>query len=81
MDGDAPQRLPVPTDLERWVGEGGWFVDLLLPSTDAGVGGQAVVLAVAFALLLRPARRLGVLQLWAGIAVFIAGLFVLRGAH
>lgn len=81
MDGDAPPRVPAPTDLERWVGEGGWFVDLLLPSTDAGVGVQAVVLAVVFALLFRPARRLGVLQLWAGIAVFLAGLFVLRGAH
>ncbi|MBW3640712.1 MAG: hypothetical protein KY451_12825 [Actinobacteria bacterium] len=81
MDGDAPARLPQPTDLERWVGEGGWFVDLLLPSTDAGVGVQAAVLAAVFALLFRPARRLGVLQLWAGIAVFTAGLFVLRGAH
>jgi len=34
-----------------------------------------------FALLFRPARRLGIVQLWAGIAVFTAGLFVLRGAH
>jgi len=34
-----------------------------------------------FALLFRPARRLGVLQLWAGIVMFTAGLFVLRGAH
>jgi hypothetical protein len=74
-------RPPKPTDLERWVSEGGWFVDLLLPSTDAGVAVQAVVLALAFALLFWPARRVGVLQLWAGGAVFTAGLFVLRGAH
>ncbi len=74
-------QLPQPTKLERWVSEGGWFVDLLLPSTDAGVAGQAVILTIVFALLFRPARRLGVVQLWAGIAVFTAGLFVLRGAH
>ena len=67
--------------LERWVGEGGWFVDLLLPSTDAGVAVQAIVLTVVFGLLFLPARRLGVVQLWAGTAVFTVGLFVLRGAH
>lgn len=81
MDPSAPPRLPEPTKLERWVGEGGWFVDLLLPSTDAGVAVQAVILAVVFALLFLPARRLGIVQLWAGTAVFTAGLFVLRGAH
>lgn len=81
MDGQAPPRLPEPTKLERWIGEGGWFVDLLLPSTDAGVAVQAVVLTVVFGLLLLPARRLGIVQLWAGIVVFTAGLFVLRGAH
>lgn len=75
------EQLPEPTNLERWVGEGGWLVDLLLPSTDAGVAAQAVVMTVVFALLFRPARRLGVLQLWAGIFMFTAGLFVLRGAH
>ena len=74
-------QLPQPTELERRVGEGGWVVDLLLPRTDAGVAVQAVVLTVVFALLFRPARRLGVVQLWAGILVFTAGLFVLRGAH
>lgn len=73
--------LPQPTRLERWVGEGGWFVDLLLPSTDAGVAVQAGIAAAVFALLLRPARRLGVLQLWAGSLVCTAGLFVLRGSH
>ena len=56
-------------------------MDLILPSTDAGVAVQAAVLAVIFALLVLPARRLGLLQLWAGTAVFTAGLFVLRGAH
>jgi hypothetical protein len=75
------ERLPQPTELERWVGEGGWLVELLLPRTDAGVAVQAVVLSAVFALLLRPARRVGLLQLWAGVAVFTAGLFVLRGAH
>jgi hypothetical protein len=75
------QPLLQPSTLERWVGEGGWLVDLLLPSTDAGVAGQALIVMVMFALLLRPARRLAIVQLWAGIAVFTAGLFVLRGAH
>lgn len=77
----GPERLPQPTQLERWVGEGGWYVDLLLPSTDAGVAAQAVLMSVVFGLLLWPARRIGLLQLWAGGAVFTAGLFVLRGAH
>jgi len=77
----GPERVPQPTDLERWVGEGGWLVDLLLPRTDAGVAVQAVVMTGVFAVLYRPARRVGVVQLWAGMALFIAGLFVLRGAH
>ncbi len=70
-----------PTELERWVSEGGWFVDLLLPRTDAGVAAQALVLTVVFGLLYRRARRSGLLQLWAGAVVFTAGVFVLRGAH
>ncbi|MBW3648342.1 MAG: hypothetical protein KY440_11335 [Actinobacteria bacterium] len=57
------------------------MVDLLLPSTDAGVAQQAVVLTVVFGLLFRRARRSGLLQLWAGLVVFTAGLFVLRGVH
>lgn len=73
--------LPQPTQLERWVGEGGWFVDLLLPSTDAGVLFQAVVVVVVFALLYRPARRSQLLQLWVGSLAFLAGLFVLRASH
>lgn len=81
MDDRSPAPLPQPTELERLVGEGGWLVELLLPRTDAGVAVQAVVLAVLFGLLYRPARRAGLLQLWGGIAVFTAGLFVLRGAH
>lgn len=72
--------LPVPTYLERRVADGGWLVDLLLPSTDAGVAAQAAVISVLL-LLVRPARWVGLLQLWAGVAVFTAGLFVLRAAH
>ncbi len=75
------QQLPKPTRLERWVGEAGWFVELLLPRTDAGVLGQAVVVSILGALLFRPARRAGLMQLWVGGAVFTAGLFVLRAAH
>jgi hypothetical protein len=70
-----------PTELERWVAEGGWLVELLLPRTDAGVLFQAIVVGVAFALLLRPARRVGLMQLWLGGLVFTAGLFMLRAAH
>ena len=77
----TPPPLPQPTRLERWVGEGGWLVDLLLPSTDAGVLFQAVVVVVVFALLYRPARRVQLLQLWAGSFAFVAGLFVLRASH
>lgn len=73
--------LPQPTDLERWVGEGGWLVELLLPRTDAGVLFQATVLSVIFALLLRPARRAELFQLWLGGAVFTTGLFMLRAVH
>jgi hypothetical protein len=77
----ATEQLPQPTDLERWVGEGGWFVDLLPPRTDAGVAAQAVVVAFVFALLLVPARRLQLMQLWTGGLVFTAGLFMLRANH
>ena len=70
-----------PSDVERWVGEGGWLVDLLLPRTDGGVLVQAALVAALFALLLRPARRAGLVQLWLGALVFLAGLFVLRASH
>lgn len=70
-----------PTRFERWVGDGGWLVDLLLPSTDAVVAGQAVLVTAVFGFLLRPARRAGLTQLWLGGAVFTAGLFMLRAAH
>ena len=80
-DVDVAEQQPEPTRLERWVGESGWLVDLLLPSTDAGVLAQGLVLGVVFCLLLLPARWLGVVQLWAGAVVFTAGLFVLPGAH
>lgn len=73
--------LPQPTDAERWVSEGGWLVEILLPRTDAGVLAQAVAAALAFTLLLRPARRAALLQLWVGGAVLTAGLFVLRTLH
>ena len=75
------QELPQPTDLERRVGEGGWLIEILLPRTDAGVLVQAVMVAAVFALLLRPARRAALLQLWLGSAVFVAGLFMIRAAH
>jgi hypothetical protein len=74
-------RLPEPTRLERWVGEGGWFVDLLLPSTDRGVLLQGVGVVGVFALLYLPARRWELLQLWVGSFAFVAGLFVLRASH
>ncbi|MCA1712920.1 MAG: hypothetical protein LC789_15300 [Actinobacteria bacterium] len=77
----AQDQLPQPTRLERWVGNGGWLVDLLLPSTDAGVVAQAVVVAAVFALLIRPAHRAGLVQLWVGGAAFTGGLFVLRASH
>lgn len=77
----TPPPLPQPTELERWVGEGGWLVDLLLPSTDAGVLVQAVVVGTIFALLYRRARRAALLQLWVGSLTFVAGLFVLRASH
>lgn len=79
--GRTDPPLPQPTDLERWVGEGGWLVELLLPRTDAGVLAQAVAVAVVFALLLRPARRAQLTQLWIGSATFTAGLFMLRAMH
>lgn len=77
----AQQQLPQPTNLERWVGEGGWLVELLLPRTDGGVLFQAIVAGIVFVLLLRPARRLELVQLWLGGLVFVAGLFMLRAAH
>ena len=77
----SQEQLPQPTDLQRRVGEGGWLVELLLPRTDAGVLFQAVVVGVLFLLLLRPARRADLLQLWVGSAVLMVGLFALRGAH
>jgi hypothetical protein len=84
VSGPAPgprPPLPQPTELERLVSEGGWLVELLLPRTDLGVLVQAVVVLLALALLYRPARRAALLQLWAGGAVFLAGLFVLRASH
>lgn len=77
----AQDQLPQPTKLERWVGEGGWFVDLLLPRTDAGVLGQAILLSIVFGLLIRPARRAELMQLWVGGAVLTTGLYMLRAAH
>lgn len=77
----SEEQLPQPTDLERWAGEGGWFVDLLLPRTDGGVLGQAAVVTAVLVLLLRPARRAALTQLWIGSAMLVAGLFMLRAAH
>jgi hypothetical protein len=80
-DGGGAMAQPEPTRLERWVGEGGLLVDLLLPRTDAGVLLQAVLAVGVLAVLLVPARRAGVVQLWLGSAVFTAGLFMMRAAH
>jgi len=76
-------RPPVrePTGFEQWVSDGGWLVEVLLPRTDAGVAVQAVLVLAVFALLARPARRAGVLQLWCGGLVFTASLFALRTVH
>lgn len=68
-------------DSRAVIDQSGSFLDLLLPSTDAGVAVQAIVLTAVFTLLLVPARRLGIVQLWAGTALVTAGLFVLRSAH
>lgn len=73
--------LPVPTRAERWVSEGGWLVDLLLPSTDRGVAQQAVVVGVVFLALLPRARRADLTQLWTGSLIFTSSLFVLRSLH
>ena len=73
--------LPVPTRAERWVSEGGWLVDLLLPSTDRGVAQQAVVVGVVFLALLPRAWRADLTQLWAGSLIFTSSLFVLRSLH
>lgn len=62
-------------------GKGGWYVDLLLPSTDAGVSARPSSCRSLFALLIRPARRARLMQLWVGGAAFTAGLFVLRASH
>ena len=72
---------PLAVDLERWVSDGGWLVELLLPRTDAGVLAQAVGVLVIGAALLRPARRAQLLPLWLGSLVFVAGLFALRASH
>lgn len=64
-------------DVEQWVADGGWLVELLLPRTDGGVLAQALVLVA----LLRPATHAGLLQLWIGGSLFLAGLFVLRASH
>ncbi len=74
------QPFPQPSTLERWVGEGGWLVDLLLPSTDARRGrtGSHRDGNVRPAVPACPSPRHRAVV---GTAVFTAGLFVLRGAH
>lgn len=79
--GPTAPPLPVPTRAERWVSDGGWFVDLLLPATDRAVAQQAVVVGVVFLALLPRAWRADLTQLWAGSLVFTSSLFVLRGLH
>lgn len=79
--GPTTPPLPVPTRAERWVSDGGWLVDLLLPATDRAVAQQAVVVGVVFLALLPRAWRADLTQLWAGSLVFTSSLFVLRGLH
>lgn len=77
--GTGPVRLAF--DAEQWVSDGGWLVEILLPRTDAGVLAQAAVVAVVLAVLVRPALRAGLLPLWLGSGMFVAGLFALRASH
>lgn len=58
-----------------------WWIEILLPRTDAGVAFQALVVLVVFAGLWWPARRLSVLTLWRGLLLFTIGLFGLRTLH
>lgn len=57
-------------------------MELLLPRTDAGAIGQAVVAAVVFALLWWAVRRdRDVRLLVGGMALFTFAMFGLRAAH
>lgn len=81
------EPLPIEVDVlvvgagQAGLGAACWVVELLLPRTDAGVLVQALVVLAAFALLFRPARRAGLLQLLVGGLVFVVGLFALRASH
>ena len=56
--------------------------DLVLPTTDAGVAVQAVIVAIVVAaLLLRTWHDRDLRLLVLGSGVFVAGLFMLRAAH
>jgi hypothetical protein len=56
--------------------------DLLLPTTDAGVAVQAVIMVVVFgALFVRTRHDRDLRLLVLGRAMFVAGLFMLRVAH
>jgi hypothetical protein len=71
-----------PTRIERWVSEGGWLVELLLPRTDAGVLAQLIgVLFVSGLLLWRVRRRPELRFFVAACAFFTLSLFALRAAH
>jgi hypothetical protein len=72
---------PLAFDPAGWVSRGGWLVDIIEPSTDRLVITQAIVVAMVFAAVARAAWRRRLLGLWAGTAMFTAGLFVLRASH
>lgn len=58
------------------------MIDLLLPSTDAGVAAQgATAIAVLTVAGLAARRHPEVLWLVAGVATLLAGLFGLRALH
>lgn len=73
--------LPVLAGAAFLVFAQAFMIAPLIPRLAQGVLVQAVVVSILFALLIRPARRARLMQLWAGGVAFTAGLFVLRAVH
>ena len=59
--------------------EGGWLVDLILPSTDRIVAQQAVVVGLVFLALLLRACRADLIQSWVGSLISTHSLLLPRG--